>query len=153
MAFIKRYSSIQKGGISLIGNTLGLSKLSNANRGGLLGSIGAFASLDATLKVNDFPNGTTLDYLKNGSSALLNLPVLSEVLYAELVWGGLYKSAASDISDKLNNSVVFGTPSGNYNITIDTLTRQNIEINLPDISLGDIIQNQTINVTFKVSVN
>lgn len=32
MAFINRYSSLKKGGISFIGNTLGLSKLSNQNQ-------------------------------------------------------------------------------------------------------------------------
>ena len=35
MAFIKRYSTIRKGGINFIGNTLGLSKITNVNRGGL----------------------------------------------------------------------------------------------------------------------
>ena len=33
MAFIKRYSTIRKGGINFIGNTLGLSKITNVNRG------------------------------------------------------------------------------------------------------------------------
>ena len=62
MAFIQRYSAIKKGGIVFVGNTLGLSKLTNVNRAGLTGSIGAFTSLNLALKVNDFPNGTTLDY-------------------------------------------------------------------------------------------
>lgn len=93
-----------------------------------------------------------MDYLKNGSSAELNLPVLSDVLYAELVWGGLYKSAASDISNILNNSVVFKTPTGNYNITNDTLTRQNIEINLPDISLGFYVRSANVTSIVKNSV-
>lgn len=87
MAFIQRYSAIRKGGIIFVGNTLGLSKYTNANRAGLLGSIGAFTSLDTSLKVNDFPNGTTLDYRLNGSAAILNIPAGSGVLYAELVWG------------------------------------------------------------------
>lgn len=94
-----------------------------------------------------------MDYLKNGSAANLNLPVLSEVLYAELVWGGLYKSSATDISDKLNDNVVFGTPTGNYSITSDTLTRQNIEINLPDISLGFYVRSANVTSIVKNAVN
>lgn len=86
MAFVKRYSTLKKGGITFIGNTLGLSKLSNSNRAGFQGSIGAFTSLDTSLRVNDFPFGTTLNYLQNGSNAVLNLPTGSTVLYAELVW-------------------------------------------------------------------
>ena len=38
MSFIKRYSNIRRGGIVFTGNTLGLSKLTNANRAGTQGS-------------------------------------------------------------------------------------------------------------------
>lgn len=105
------------------------------------------------MKVNDFPNGTTLDYLKNGSFAELNLPALSNVLYAELVWGGLYKSSATNISDRLNKNVNFGTPAGNYSIASDILTRQNIEINLPDISLGFYVRSANVTSIVKNTVN
>lgn len=71
MAFIQRFSSITRGGIVFIGNTLGLSKLTNANQPGIQGSIGAFTSLNNGLVVNNFPAGTTLNYLQNGSSAIL----------------------------------------------------------------------------------
>ena len=62
MAFIQRYSAIRKGGIIFTGNTLGLSKINNANRAGVTGSIGAFTSLNTALAVATFPNGTILDY-------------------------------------------------------------------------------------------
>ena len=91
MAFIQRYSTIDKGRVRFIGNTLGLSKRSNQTASGTLGSIGAFSSLTSN-QVATFPVGTTLNYLENGSSAILNLPLGSSILYAELVWGGLYKS-------------------------------------------------------------
>lgn len=55
MAFIKKISDIKKGNIVFTGNTLGLSKLSNANKAGIQGSIGAFTTLDTTQRVNDFP--------------------------------------------------------------------------------------------------
>lgn len=103
MSLILRYSDIKTGGITFIGNTLGLSKRSNLNLSGTLGSIGAFTSLDNTLQVNTFPLGTTLNYLQNGSQAELTLPAGSSVLYAELIWGGLYQSTANNISNISNN--------------------------------------------------
>lgn len=87
MPFIQRYSDVKKGGIQFIGNTLGLSKATNQNAPGTQGSIGAFTSLNTALQVGSFPAGTTLNYLQNGSQAILNLPSDSTVLYAELVWG------------------------------------------------------------------
>lgn len=144
MAFIQRYSSIKKGGISFIGNTLGLSKLSNANQPGLLGSIGAFTSLDNSLKVNNFPNGTTLDYTKNGSNAILSLPANSTVLYAEVVWGGLYRSSNNDISSLLNNNVTFTTPLGANSISSDVATRQDFVIPVEGNTLGFYVRSADV---------
>lgn len=144
MAFIQRYSSIKKGGISFIGNTLGLSKLSNANQPGLLGSIGAFTSLDNSLKVNNFPNGTTLDYTKNGSNAILSLPANSKVLYAEVVWGGLYRSSNNDISNLLNNNVTFTTPLGANSISSDVATRQDFVIPVEGNTLGFYVRSADV---------
>ena len=130
MSFIQRYSDIKRGGIVFVGNTLGLSKIANLNQAGTLGSIGAFTSLDTTLKVNDFPFGTTLNYLQNGSSATLTLPVGSSVLYAELVWGGLFRSTANNISNLIDNSINFTTPNGPQVISPDALTKQTFNINV-----------------------
>lgn len=69
MAFIQRFSSIDRGGINFIGNTLGLSKNLNTLTAGTQGSIGAFTSLSNT-QFSNFPNGTTNNYLENGSSAI-----------------------------------------------------------------------------------
>lgn len=145
MAFIQRYSSIKKGGILFVGNTLGLSKLENQNKAGLLGSIGAFTSLNTNLVVNDFPAGTTLNYLQNGSNAVLTLPSNSNILYAELIWGGLYKSSTNNIENKIDDSIIFGTPLGNYTISPDTTTKQNFYIALNDINVGFYVR--TANVT------
>lgn len=95
MPFIQRYSDVKKGGIVFTGNTLGLSKATNQNAPGTQGSIGAFTSLNTALQVGTFPLGTTLNYLQNGSQAILNLPASSTVLYAELVWGGLFRSTVN----------------------------------------------------------
>lgn len=145
MAFIQRYSSLKKGGIVFTGNTLGLSKLSNQNQPGLQGSIGAFTSLDQTLKVNNFPFGTTLNYVQNGSSAILSLPNNSTVLYAELVWGGLYRSSNNNISNLIDQNITFTTPNGAVSITNDINTRQNFQIPLNNITVGFYVR--TANVT------
>lgn len=61
MSFIQRYSTIERGGIRFIGNTLGLSKISNALAAGSLGSIGAFTSLTNN-QFSNFPVGSTSNY-------------------------------------------------------------------------------------------
>lgn len=144
MAFIQRYSSIKKGGISFIGNTLGLSKRTNANNSGVLGSIGAFTSLNGALQVNDFPSGTTLNYLQNGSNAILSLPAGSSVLYAELVWGGLYRSSVNNISNLLNNNVNFTTPQGANSIASDVVTRFNFDIPVQGTTLGFYVRSANV---------
>lgn len=58
MSFIQRFTTIERGGIRFVGNTLGLSKQSNALNAGTLGSIGAFTSLTNSQQSN-FPVGTT----------------------------------------------------------------------------------------------
>ncbi|MGN1200787.1 MAG: DUF11 domain-containing protein [Candidatus Caccovivens sp.] len=144
MAFINRYSTIIRGGISFIGNTLGLSKASNSNTPGTEGSIGAFTSLGAT-QVNTFPVGTTSNYLQNGSNAILSLPALSNVLYAELVWGGLYKSSQNNISNLIDNAVTFSTPNSTTTVLPDATTAQTFSIPADDKELGFYVR--TANVT------
>lgn len=153
MPIIQRYSNIKKGGIVFVGNTLGLSKFSNANTAGVLGSIGAFISLDQSLRVNDFPFGTTLDYTKNGSQALLSLPVGSSVIYAELVWGGLYRSSARDISSLLGNPVAFRTPQGAYSIQPDAATSQNFTIQNGTQTLGFYVRSANVTPLVAAALN
>ncbi len=108
------------------------------------GSIGAFTSLNTSLKVNDFPSGTTLDYTQNGSSSILLLPAGSEVLYAELVWGGLFRSTANNISSQLNNAVVFTSPLQTQTISPDLSTAQTYNINVSGITLGFYSRSQNV---------
>lgn len=136
MPFIQRYSDVKKGGIVFTGNTLGLSKASNLNAPGLGGSIGAFTSLNNALQVGTFPAGTTLDYTLNGSRAVLNLPAGSTVLYAELVWGGLFRSSANNISAVTNNSITFNTPLGAFTVAPDPVTAQTFNISIDRITIG-----------------
>ena len=145
MPFIQRYSDVKKGGITFTGNTLGLSKAPNQNAPGTEGSIGAFTSLNTALQVSTFPTGTTLDYTQNGSRAVLNLPTGSNVLYAELIWGGLFRSSANNISALTNNSITFTTPQGTFTIAPDPVTAQNFNIPADNITVGFYVR--TANVT------
>lgn len=145
MAILLRYTTIKNGGIVFTGNTLGLSKQANANSAGLVGSIGAFISLNTSLQVGNFPPGTTLDYTKNGSSALLDLPVGSNVLYAELVWGGLYRSSVNNISNIIDNPIEFRTPAGSFSVSPDAATKQIFNIPSGTITIGFYVR--TANVT------
>lgn len=153
MAFLQRYSNIKNGGISFIGNTLGLSKAANANTAGLLGSVGAFTSLDLSLKVNDFPAGTTLDYTKNGSAAPLALPSGSTVLYAELIWGGLYRSAARDISSLTGNAVRFGTPQGTFSVSPDQLTKRDFLVTNNGVTIGFYVRSANVTSLVQSGMN
>ena len=145
MPFIQRYSDVKKGGIVFTGNTLGLSKASNQNAPGTEGSIGAFTSLNNALQVGTFPMGTTLNYALNGSNAILNLPAGSTVLYAELVWGGLFRSSVNNISALINNNVTFTTPLGAFSIAPDPATAQDFNIPADNITVGFYVR--TANVT------
>lgn len=136
MPFINRYTSISHGGIRFVGNTVGLAKRSNLNASGTLGSIGAFTSVSLATAVPTFPNGTTLNIDDNGSSAVLTLPAGATVVYAELVWGGNYRSRAQDISARLSDPVRFTTPAAVTNISPDPVTAQNFTYNSGGLTLG-----------------
>ncbi|MDD2277391.1 MAG: hypothetical protein PHP56_12765, partial [Smithellaceae bacterium] len=110
-AYVKRYTTIANGGMTYTGNTLGLSKATNSNQPGTNGAIGAFITTDTSLKVGNFPAGTTLNWTKNSSSAILRLPAGSSVIYAELVWGGSYRYGGQDVSGSLNSAVTFSGPA------------------------------------------
>ena len=70
MAFINRFSTVTRGGISFIGNTLGLSKQSDTLNPGTQDSIGAFTTPSGTFSVS--PDATTSETfsIPNGQSAL-----------------------------------------------------------------------------------
>ena len=144
MPFIQRYSDVKKGGVVFTGNTLGLSKAANQNNAGTLGSIGAFTSLNNALQVGNFPAGTTLDYTQNGSRAILNLPAGSTVLYAELIWGGLFRSSANNISALINNSVTFTTPLGANTVAPDPATAQTFNIPADNITVGFYVRSANV---------
>lgn len=153
MPIQQRYSNIKNGGVVFIGNTLGLSKAANLNAPGTLGSIGAFISTDTSLQVGNFPAGTTLDYTKNGSSALLGLPAGSSVLYAELIWGGLFRSGVNNIASLLDNAINFTTPLGANSVTPDAQTAQNFNITNDGLTVGFYVRSANVTALVKNALN
>ncbi|MED2038967.1 cell surface protein [Bacillus wiedmannii] len=125
MPITNRFSTTTNGALAITGNTLGLSKISNQNRAGTIGAIGAFVTTNTALQVPTFPAGTTLNYTQNSSTAILNIPAGSTILYAELIWGGNYLSRDQNITSVLGNPVSFTTPVSTYSITPSAVTASN----------------------------
>jgi len=125
MPITNRFSTTTNGALAITGNTLGLSKISNQNRAGTIGAIGAFVTTNTALQVTTFPAGTTLNYTQNSSTAILNIPAGSTILYAELVWGGNYLSRDQNITSLLGNPVSFTTPVSTYSIPPSAVTASN----------------------------
>lgn len=120
-----RYRDNIPGGLVLTGNTNGItvSAQDEVNFDLQNDSIGMFTSLDNSLQVESYPAGTTDDWRLNGSSAVLDFPANSEVVYAQLTWGGRYAWGqddlyAMDIND-VTAPITFGTPSGKQPVSAD----------------------------------
>ena len=105
--FVERFAGTFAGGMTFIGNTLGLSK-GSATDPWIRHSIGAFTSTDPSLQVDPYPAGTTLDWQENGSAAMLDLPAGAEVVHAELIWSALYNQS----SHPVETPVTLEVPSG-----------------------------------------
>ncbi len=129
-----------------------MSKNLNTLTAGTQGSIGAFTSLSNT-QFSNFPNGTTNNYLENGSSAILNLPVGSSILYAELVWGGLYKSQTQDITNLLNNSINLSVNSNDYIIAPNGTTSQNFLIPSGGFQFGFYVRSAVVTDIVSANLN
>lgn len=93
-----RFETTIEGGLAMTGNTLGLSTYEDENGPGTHHSIGTFITVDTT-STDDIPApttadpwgpGTTSEWEENSSAGVLGLPYESEILYAELMWGGSY---------------------------------------------------------------
>lgn len=143
MAVIKRFSTVRQGGTVFTGNTLGLAPAVQSG-GSYAGSATVFTSLDTSLQVSGYPKGTTLDFNLNGSAATLDLPAGAYVLYAELVWGGLYKDSVADISALTDNAVLFGTPLTTLSVTGDAATRNNLLLPTGTSTLGFYVRSKDV---------
>ncbi|MFC4778866.1 tandem-95 repeat protein [Paenibacillus sp. GCM10023252] len=117
MPFVTRYTTTANGAITFTGNTMGLSKETNVNKPGIQHAIGAFITTNTTLRDGTYPLGTTSSYLLNSSSAVLQMPAGSTVLYAELIWGGSYVVTGETVATAINNNITFATPVTSASIT------------------------------------
>ena len=99
--YFSRFHTLDNGGFSYTGNTLGLSKEVGFNNPGTSDADGAFTVTNSSLSapstiptqwpnVIDPPAGTTLTWQNNSSMAVLDIPPGSTILYAELIWSGSY---------------------------------------------------------------
>ena len=107
-----RCYTVEKGELVVIGNTLGLSQELSANGPGTQDDIGTFISTDQNL-IDDNPAnatnpwfpGTTNDWTKNSSSAVLDIPADAQITYAELIWSGSYQYGLDDVTGDINSDI------------------------------------------------
>jgi MYXO-CTERM domain-containing protein len=118
---VLRFRETAAGNVVATGNTLGLSKTDGQNGPGTGDSIGTFLTLDEG-SVDDFPQqldnpwgtGTTNDWTLNGSEAELILPGdNTQVLHAELIWGGSTWYGTENVTGDVDSEVTlsFGDDS------------------------------------------
>ncbi|HDR7625053.1 TPA: DUF11 domain-containing protein [Bacillus mycoides] len=120
MSIVQRYTTTTNGAMTFTGNTLGFGSNNPSYN-----DIGAFITLDLTQQVPSYPIGSTLNWKLNASQAVLKFPVASEVLYAELIWGGTSKFNAVDVTGDINVPISLTNPQGSIQtISPDATTAQ-----------------------------
>ncbi len=122
--YINRYSTTNRGAVTFTGNTLGLSKQNNVNAPGTADSIGTFITTNLGSRDGTYPFGTTANWQQSNGSAVLNMPVGSTVLYAELIWGGTSNQGGENVTAFLNNAVSLTTPFGSFSVPPAAATAQ-----------------------------
>ncbi|MCZ1268448.1 hypothetical protein EIH79_27355, partial [Paenibacillus tundrae] len=122
MAFIERYAINENGAVTFTGNTLGLSRSETVGVPGTVDSIGAYITTDTTQQFGTYPPGTTNLFQNNSSSAVLQIPAGSSILYAELIWGGTYIDNTENNSAFINDAVQFTTPASQTSVFPDPAT-------------------------------
>uniref|UniRef100_UPI001E3D0907 isopeptide-forming domain-containing fimbrial protein n=2 Tax=Clostridium haemolyticum TaxID=84025 RepID=UPI001E3D0907 len=100
------FSKNANAAITFTGNALGLSKALNVQDMGTESAIGAYITNNTTSSVSTYPNGTTATYSLNSSSAVLNIPSGSTILYAELIWGGSCQVQSEDYTSSVNTTAI-----------------------------------------------
>jgi uncharacterized repeat protein (TIGR01451 family) len=139
-AQVLRSAVTVEGGISVTGNTLGLSKeLYNAttnpgtNGPGTDDSIGAFISTNNQSVDNSPVNadnpwfgGTTNNWRNNSSSAVLELPQGSTIEHAELIWGGSTAYGEEDVRAFLESAVTLSKGGSSNQVSPDPATAQTL---------------------------
>lgn len=65
-------------------------------------------------------------------------------MYAELIWGGLFRSSVNNISALTNNSVIFTTALGAFTVAPDPVTAQNFDIPADNITVGFYVRSADV---------
>src|SRR5262249_36263652 len=129
--YLQRFTTTTAGAITFAGNTLGLDGEVDQNGQGTRGAIGTFITTDGSLREETpppataplFPFGTTSDWRKNRSQAILRMPAEARVVRAELIWGGSFADASGEnVSASLDDPISFTTPAGTVDVTPDPAT-------------------------------
>ncbi|MEN1729337.1 MAG: hypothetical protein AAGJ52_12940, partial [Pseudomonadota bacterium] len=129
-----RFRAIDRATVHLTGNTLGLSGAASQNGPGIRDSVHTFIAAPGRVDnvpsnpANPWFDGTTFDWTDNESMAMLQLPSGSEVLYAELIWGGSFNYAGEDVSANLEDSITLTTPAGPMAVAPDPATGRTISL-------------------------
>lgn len=111
MPLQERFKRVAQGAMVLTGNTLNIQK--NAILSTLDWENGSYTSTNTSLvAATGFPAGTTFNPANSSSSAILNVPANSIILYAQLWW-----TIGPDPGTSRNNSVTFTTPNNTYTIS------------------------------------
>ncbi len=108
------FNETLSGDMIVTGNAIGLSFEKGQNCPGTFNGIGTFISMDASLQdvtpactSGSWPKGTTEDWTKNGSMAVLDLPAGAIVKHAELIWAASYRYSTDSVADHIEDSVKF----------------------------------------------
>ncbi|MFA5477377.1 MAG: DUF4215 domain-containing protein [Bacteroidales bacterium] len=110
----RRFSQTLRGGMVVTGNSLGLSYSQGHNAPGTGDSIGTFICLDPNSRdlvpasSDPWFGATTSDWIKNGSSAVLDLPAGAAIKYAELIWSASYRDKVENVEEQLGRPVSLG---------------------------------------------
>ncbi|MGL5822696.1 MAG: DUF7507 domain-containing protein [Sarcina sp.] len=121
MTFSSIYSKTGKLNLTHTGNTCIL----HGNLAGNIYEYPVYTSLDTSLvAAPGYPNGTTVDWRYNGSSAVLNLPTGVTVDFAYLQWfvtdrGETGQDGTPINTTTANTAITFNTPLGTNSITPD----------------------------------
>ncbi|MDO7906070.1 hypothetical protein Q5741_06510 [Paenibacillus sp. JX-17] len=126
MTFVNRFFLNVNGALTFTGNTLGLSRSERVGVPGTVDSIGAFITTSTSSQFGTYPPGTTSLFQSNSAAAVLSLPAGSSVLYAELIWGGMYINNGVDLSGFIDQPVTFTTPAGTYRVAPTPATSFNV---------------------------
>lgn len=114
MALQRRFERTAQGALVVTGNSLVIWRNTFISAMYPQGEVSALISTDLNNQVPGFPQGTTLDYTKASSSAQLNIPEESNILFAQLTW-----VCAEPPPGTENNPIRFKSPTGMYIVSPD----------------------------------